>query len=107
MLGAKMRNDIDRSPRVFISNRSSDRPELELKVGDKISVNLGETEQHTITGIEYVDGSGPEFDYIELDNGVQIKPDQYSIINSIELSTSGGRKSRRRKSRRTRKSRRY
>ena len=41
MLGAKMRNDIDRSPRVFISNRSSDRPELELKVGDKISVNLG------------------------------------------------------------------
>jgi hypothetical protein len=102
--------DVDVTPRVTITHRSRNRPDLDLKQGDCIVVEInGILETRNILNIEY------DWDYeIPQCIGIivydmTILPNAYYTLNSIDLcqiaTAAGGRKSRHKKYRK-RKSRR-
>jgi hypothetical protein len=106
---------IDVTPRVTITQRSRNRPDLDLKQGDCIVVEInGTLEIRNIIDIDYDWDYYWDYEILEC-RGIRIYdrvilPTDYDILNSIDVCqtapAAGGKKSRRKKSRK-RKSRRY
>jgi len=100
---------IENRPRITIAQRSRNRPDLDLKRGDCITVEInGTLEIRNIIDINYDwDYDIPVCTDIQLYD-ITILPNAYDTLNSIELcqlaAAAGGKKSRRIKSRK-RKSR--
>ncbi len=103
--------DVDVTPRVTITQRSRNRPDLDLKQGDCIVVEInGTLEVRNIIDIDYDwDYEIPECTGIRIYD-MDILPNDYDRLNSIDVCqtapAAGGKKSRRKKSRK-RKSRIY